>query len=112
MARGAEVDQEQQQPLVDQVKEYQARSRQAWAASSFLSSTSTASCSSSWLDGLLVIWELVLFALLLFTFVAFYFKFVGLAFCFAFGAALLYICMRLKRKHKRSKQRMLLPLSM
>jgi hypothetical protein len=49
MARGAEVDQElQQQPLVDQVKEYQARSRQAWAASSFLSATSTASSSSSW----------------------------------------------------------------
>jgi Flp pilus assembly protein TadB len=63
-------------------------------------------------DGLLSIQELVLFALLVFTFVALYFKFIGLAFFFACGAALLYVCIRLKRKHKRSKQRMLLPLSM
>ncbi|CAM0950826.1 unnamed protein product [Alopecurus aequalis] len=116
MARGAEVDQElQQQPLVDQSKEYQARSRHAWAASSFFSSTSTASSSYSWVDGLLVIWKLVLLALLVFTFVAVYFKFIGLAFFFSCSAALIYISMRLnkeERKHKRSKQTMLLPLSM
>uniref|UniRef100_A0ACD5YJ99 Uncharacterized protein n=1 Tax=Avena sativa TaxID=4498 RepID=A0ACD5YJ99_AVESA len=116
MARGAEVEQDlqqqQQQPLVDQVKEYQARSRNAWAASSFLSSTSSASSSYSWVDDLLVIWKLVLFALLVLTFVALYFQSRGLAFFFACIAALLYICIGLKRKHTRSKQRMLLPLSM
>ncbi|KQK23126.1 uncharacterized protein LOC100839975 [Brachypodium distachyon] len=116
MARGTEVDQGlQRQPLVEQVKEYQARYRHAWATSSFLSSTSTSSSSSSWIDVLLVIWELLFFALLVFTCVAFYFKFIGLAFSFLCVAALLYMCMRLtkeERKHKRSKQRMLLPLSM
>lgn len=64
---------------------------------------------------LLVIWELVLFALLVFACVAFYFKFIRLAFSFTCVTALLYMCMRLtkeERKHKRSKQRMLLPLSM
>ncbi|KAF7101713.1 hypothetical protein CFC21_102961 [Triticum aestivum] len=115
MARG--IDAEQQHPMAEQVKEYQARSRHAWAAASFFSSTSTSTSTagSSWVEVFLVIWELALYALLVFACIAFYFRSIGIALSFTCISALLYLCMRLtkeERKHKKSKQRMLLPLSM
>ncbi|XP_020148350.1 uncharacterized protein [Aegilops tauschii subsp. strangulata] len=117
MARG--IDAEQQHTMAEQVKEYQARSRHAWAAASFFSSTSTSTSTStagsSWVEVLLMIWKLALYALLVFACIAFYFKFIGIALSFTCISALLYLCMRLtkeERKHKKSKQRMLLPLSM
>ncbi|XP_044956251.1 uncharacterized protein LOC123407229 [Hordeum vulgare subsp. vulgare] len=114
MARGVDAEQ-QQHPMADQLKEYQARSRHAWAAASFFSSTSTSTTGSSWVEVFLVVRELALYALLLFACIAFYFKFVGIALSLTCISALLYLCMRLtkeERKHKKSKQRMLLPLSM
>ncbi|KAM3189286.1 hypothetical protein ACQJBY_067917 [Aegilops geniculata] len=113
MARG--IDAEQQHTMAEQVKEYQARSRHAWAAASFFSSTSTSTAGSSWVEVLLVICELALYALLVFACIAFYFRSIGIALSFTCISALLYLCMRLtkeERKHKKSKQRMLLPLSM
>ncbi|XP_037462908.1 uncharacterized protein LOC119334447 isoform X2 [Triticum dicoccoides] len=77
MARG--VDAEQQHPMAEQVKEYQARSKQAWATASFFSSTSASTAGSSWS--------------------------IGIALSFTCISALLYLCMRLtkeERKHKKS----------
>lgn len=61
-----------------------------------------------------MIGELALHALLVFACIAFYFKFIGIALSFTCISALIFLCMRLtkeERKHKKSKQRMLLPLS-
>ncbi|KAM3189285.1 hypothetical protein ACQJBY_067917 [Aegilops geniculata] len=103
MARG--IDAEQQHTMAEQVKEYQARSRHAWAAASFFSSTSTSTAGSSWVEVLLVICELALYALLVFACIAFYFRSIGIALSFTCISALLYLCMRLtkeERKHKKS----------
>ncbi|KAJ8461570.1 hypothetical protein OPV22_034496 [Ensete ventricosum] len=73
--------------LVEQLREYQMRPKYEWATVSFLSSSSyAASDASARVDVILVIWELLMFAFLVFSGVALYFR--------------------------RSRRRMLLPLSM
>ncbi|KAJ6736483.1 PROTEIN putative-RELATED [Salix viminalis] len=65
--------------LVDQLREYQIRSKHDWASVSFFSSTSN--LSSSRVDVVLfVIWELFIIAFLVFSAVSLYFRHMQLAF--------------------------------
>ncbi|KAM0942306.1 hypothetical protein DsansV1_C15g0136851 [Dioscorea sansibarensis] len=100
--------------LAEQLREYQIRSKHDWASLSLLSSSSTTSVSSR-VDVMSVIWELAIFALVVFSAVSLYFRHMRLAFSLIFAATLLYICMKITkqvRQNRKSKRRMLLPLSM
>ncbi|KAL4575413.1 hypothetical protein LXL04_022256 [Taraxacum kok-saghyz] len=100
--------------LVDQLREYQIRSKHDWASVSFFSSTSN--LSSSRVDVVVfVIWELAILAFFVFSAVALYFSHMKLAFGLATITLLLLLCMKLTKRIKlaqKKKRRMLLPLSM
>ncbi|KAH7669122.1 hypothetical protein IHE45_11G056400 [Dioscorea alata] len=105
--------------LAEQLREYQIRSKHDWASLSLLSSSSSSSSSttsvSSRVDVMSVIWELAIFALVVFSAVSLYFRHMRLAFSLMFVATLFYICMKITkqvRQNRKSKRRMLLPLSM
>ncbi|KAL7588091.1 uncharacterized protein LOC111885901 [Lactuca sativa] len=100
--------------LVDQLREYQIRSKHDWASVSFFSSTSN--LSSSRVDVVVfVIWELAILAFFVFSAVALYFSHMRLGFGLATITLLLLLCMKLTKRIKlaqKKKRRMLLPLSM
>ncbi|KAJ0964000.1 hypothetical protein J5N97_029122 [Dioscorea zingiberensis] len=98
--------------LADQLREYQICSKNDWAFLSFFSSTSNI---SSRMEVMSVIWELLTFGLIVFSAVSLYFRFMRLAFSLVCVAILLYICVKITkevRQNRKSKRRMLLPLSM
>ncbi|KAG5246566.1 NADH-ubiquinone oxidoreductase chain [Salix suchowensis] len=100
--------------LVDQLREYQIRSKHDWASVSFFSSTSN--LSSSRVDVVLfVIWELFIIAFLVFSAVSLYFRHMQLAFILVCITLLLLLCMKVTKQvrlARKKKRRMLLPLSM
>ncbi|XP_072968967.1 uncharacterized protein [Typha angustifolia] len=98
--------------LAEQLREYQIRSKHEWAALSFFSSTSN---SSSRVDVISVLWELLIFASLVFSGVALYFRYMKLAILLICLITLIVLCMKITkqvRQNRKSKRRMLLPLSM
>ncbi|KAG5246552.1 NADH-ubiquinone oxidoreductase chain [Salix suchowensis] len=101
--------------LVDQLREYQIRSKHDWASVSFFSSTSNLS-SSRYVDVVLfVIWELFIIAFLVFSAVSLYFRHMQLAFILVCITLLLLLCMKVTKQvrlARKKKRRMLLPLSM
>ncbi|KAI3816298.1 hypothetical protein L1987_15991 [Smallanthus sonchifolius] len=100
--------------LVDQLREYQIRSKHDWASMSFFSSTSN--LSSSRVDVVVfVIWELAILAFFVFSAVSLYFKHLRLGFGLATVTLLLLLSMKVTKRIKlaqKKKRRMLLPLSM
>ncbi|XP_010935222.1 uncharacterized protein [Elaeis guineensis] len=101
--------------LADQLREYQIRSKYEWATVSFLSASSSSSNTSSRVDVIFVIWELLMFAFLVFSGVALYFRYMRLAFSLICITTLILVCMKVTkqvRQNRKNKRRMLLPLSM
>ncbi|XP_076924833.1 uncharacterized protein LOC143587418 [Bidens hawaiensis] len=101
--------------LVDQLREYQIRSKHDWASMSFFSSTSNLSSSSRVDVVLFVIWELVILAFFVFSAVSLYFRHMKLGFGLATVTLLLLVSMKVTKRIKlaqKKKRRMLLPLSM
>ncbi|KAL8224217.1 hypothetical protein R6Q57_019692 [Mikania cordata] len=100
--------------LVDQLREYQIRSKHDWASMSFFSSTSNPSYSR--VDVVVfVAWELVILAFFVFSAVSLYFRHLILGFGLATITLLLLLSMKLTKRIKlaqKKKRRMLLPLSM
>ncbi|KAL1561131.1 hypothetical protein AAHA92_03872 [Salvia divinorum] len=100
--------------LVEQLREYQIRSKHDWASVSFFSSTTNVACSR--VDvAIFVIWELVILTFLVFAAVSLYFTHVMLAVVFIFFTMLLLLSMKVTKKvrlARNKKRRMLLPLSM
>ncbi|WOL18181.1 hypothetical protein Cni_G26974 [Canna indica] len=100
--------------LAEQLKESQTRSKHDWATVSFFASASSSNASSR-VDVVLVLWELLMFALLVFSGVALYFRHMKLAFLLICITAFMLVCMKITkqvRQNRKSKRRMLLPLSM
>ncbi|XP_057531630.1 uncharacterized protein LOC130809821 [Amaranthus tricolor] len=99
--------------LAEQLREYQIRSKNDWASTSFFSSNSNF---TSMVDIVVfVIWELVILAFLVFSAVSLYFRHVRLAFVLLSVTLLLLLCMKVSKKvrlARKKKRRMLLPLSM
>ncbi|XP_076881735.1 uncharacterized protein LOC143529950 [Bidens hawaiensis] len=101
--------------LVDQLREYQIRSKHDWASMSFFSSTSNLSSSSRVDVVVFVIWELVILAFFVFSAVSLYFRHMKLGFGLATVTLLLLVSMKVTKRIKlaqKKKRRMLLPLSM
>ncbi|KAJ0725375.1 hypothetical protein HanPI659440_Chr12g0458031 [Helianthus annuus] len=101
--------------LVDQLREYQVRSKHDWASMSFFSSTSNLSNSSRVDVVVFVIWELVILAFFVFSAVSLYFRHLRLGFGLATVTLLLLLSMKVTKRIKlaqKKKRRMLLPLSM
>ncbi|PIN08624.1 hypothetical protein CDL12_18795 [Handroanthus impetiginosus] len=100
--------------LVEQLREYQIRSKHDWASVSFF--TSTSNLTSSRVDvAIFVIWELVILSFLVFSAVSLYFRHLRLAIILLCVAMLLLLCMKVTkqvRQARKKKRRMLLPLSM
>ncbi|CAK9313228.1 unnamed protein product [Citrullus colocynthis] len=100
--------------LVEQLREYQIRSKHEWASVSFFSSTSN--ISSSRVDVVIfVIWELIILSFLVFSAVSLYFRHMQLAFILVCITLLLLLCMKVTKQvrlARKKKRRMLLPLSM
>ncbi|XP_076914465.1 uncharacterized protein LOC143573484 [Bidens hawaiensis] len=100
--------------LVEQLREYQIRSKHDWASISLFSPTSN--LYTSRVDVVIfVIWELVILAFFVFCAVSLYYRQLKLALVLASVTLLLLLCMKVtkhvKLAHKK-KRRMLLPLSM
>ncbi|OAY70962.1 uncharacterized protein LOC109727011 [Ananas comosus] len=98
--------------LAEQLREYQIRSKHEWATLSYFASTAS---SSSRVDVVLVLWELLMFAFFVFSGVALYFRYMRVAFFLVCVTAVILVCMKIAKKvrqNRRSKRRMLLPLSM
>ncbi|KAG5065086.1 hypothetical protein AAZX31_04G018700 [Glycine max] len=101
--------------LVEQLREYQIRSKHDWASVSFFSSTSSNITTSRVDVVLFVIWELVILAFLVFSVVSLYFKHIRLAFILVCITILLLLCMKITKQvrlARKKRRRMLLPLSM
>ncbi|CAL9126736.1 unnamed protein product [Musa textilis] len=101
--------------LVEQLREYQMRPKYEWATVSFFSSSYAASDASARVDVILVIWELLMFAFLVFSGVALYFRYMKLVFLLMCLTTLMLVCMKITKQvgqNRKSKRRMLLPLSM
>nr|XP_043609259.1 uncharacterized protein LOC122581155 [Erigeron canadensis] len=101
--------------LVDQLREYQVRSKHDWASVSFFSSTSNFSHSSRVDVVVFVLWELVILAFFVFSAVSLYFRHLRLGFVLATITLLLLLSMKVTKRIKlnqKKKRRMLLPLSM
>ncbi|XP_071689958.1 uncharacterized protein [Rutidosis leptorrhynchoides] len=100
--------------LVDQLREYQIRSKHDWASVSFFSSTSN--LPSSRVDVVVfVVWELAILAFFVFSAVSLYFRHLRLGFILAGITLLLLLSMKVTKRIKlaqKKKRRMLLPLSM
>ncbi|XP_039138279.1 uncharacterized protein LOC120275658 [Dioscorea cayenensis subsp. rotundata] len=98
--------------LAEQLKEYQIRSKNEWASLSFFSSTSNI---SSRMEVISVIWELLTLALIVLSAVSLYFGYIRVTFFLVFVAILIFIFAKIAkevRQSRKSKRRMLLPLSM
>ncbi|KAL8229403.1 hypothetical protein R6Q57_014303 [Mikania cordata] len=100
--------------LVEQLREYQIRTKHDWASISLFSPTSN--LYTSRVDVVIfVIWELVILAFFVFSAVSLYYRQLKLALVLATVTLLLLLCMKVtkhvKLAHKK-KRRMLLPLSM
>ncbi|XP_019465122.1 PREDICTED: uncharacterized protein LOC109363341 [Lupinus angustifolius] len=101
--------------LVEQLREYQIRSKHEI---SFFSSSSSSSSnfSTSRVDVVVfVIWELFILAFLVFSAVSLYFRHIQLGFILVCITVLLLLCMKIAKQvrlAKKKKRRMLLPLSM
>ncbi|KAH1123771.1 hypothetical protein AAZX31_06G018800 [Glycine max] len=101
--------------LVEQLREYQIRSKHDWASVSFFSSTSSNITTSRVDVVVFVIWELVILAFLVFSVVSLYFKHIRLAFILVCITILLLLCMKITKQvrlARKKRRRMLLPLSM
>ncbi|CAL0328702.1 unnamed protein product [Lupinus luteus] len=100
--------------LVEQLREYQIRSKRE--ISFFSSSSSSSNFSASRVDVVIfVIWELFILAFLVFSAVSLYFRHIRLAFILVCITVLLLLCMKIAKQvrlAKKKKRRMLLPLSM
>ncbi|XP_023536767.1 uncharacterized protein LOC111798046 [Cucurbita pepo subsp. pepo] len=100
--------------LVEQLREYQIRSKHEWASVSLFSSASN--ITSSRVDVVIfVIWELIILAFLVFSAVSLYFRHMQLASILVCITMLLLICMKVTKQvrlARKKKRRMLLPLSM
>ncbi|XP_022999777.1 uncharacterized protein LOC111494024 [Cucurbita maxima] len=100
--------------LVEQLREYQIRSKHDWASASFFSSTSN--ITSSRVDVVIfVIWELIILSFLVFSAVSLYFRHMQLTFVLICITMLLIVCMKVTKQMRlarKKKRRMLLPLSM
>ncbi|KAE9620947.1 hypothetical protein Lal_00018946 [Lupinus albus] len=98
--------------LVEQLREYQIRSKHEC---SFFSSSSS-NFSTSRVDVVVfVIWELFILAFLVFSVVSLYFRHIRLAFILVCITVLLLLSMKIAKQvrlAKKKKRRMLLPLSM
>ncbi|URE14849.1 hypothetical protein MUK42_10918 [Musa troglodytarum] len=93
--------------LAEQLKEYQIPFRSDWPTAS--------SNSSSRVDVIFAIWEVLMFACLVFTGVSLYFRYMRLAFLLICVTIIILVCMRITnkvRQNRKSTRRMLLPLSM
>ncbi|XP_078446320.1 uncharacterized protein LOC144715260 [Wolffia australiana] len=100
--------------LAEQLREYQIRSKHDWASFSFFSSTAATAPSKS--DVVIsVLLELWMFAFLIFSGISYYLGYIWASFFLLCGAVLVYAAMRVVkrvRQNRKSKRRMLLPLSM
>ncbi|XP_074581045.1 uncharacterized protein LOC141837565 [Curcuma longa] len=99
--------------LAEQLREYQVRSKHEWATLSFFSSTATNT--SSWVDVILVVWELSMFASLIFSGVALFFRYIKVALVLISLTFLMLLCIKVTkqaRKNRKMRRKMLLPLSM
>ncbi|KAG6526431.1 uncharacterized protein LOC122047636 [Zingiber officinale] len=87
-----------------------------WPPSAFSSSVfSPASSSSSRVDVVLVMWDILMFACLVFTGVSLYFRYLKFAFFLLLVTIVFLICMKITkqvRQNRKSMRRLLLPLSM
>ncbi|KAG6505679.1 uncharacterized protein LOC121986323 [Zingiber officinale] len=93
--------------LAEQLREYQVRSSHEWAIVSFFT--------SSRVDVILVLWELLMFAFIVFSGVALYFQYIKVALVLVFLTFLMLVGMKVTRQVRRNnkmKRKMLLPLSM
>ncbi|XP_042391411.1 uncharacterized protein LOC121982429 [Zingiber officinale] len=93
--------------LAEQLREYQVRSSHEWAIVSFFT--------SSRVDVILVLWELLMFAFIVFSGVALYFQYIKVALVLVFLTLLMLVGMKVTRQVRRNrkmKRKMLLPLSM
>ncbi|KAG6502230.1 uncharacterized protein LOC121998626 [Zingiber officinale] len=99
--------------LAEQLREYQVRSKHEWATLSFFSSTATNT--SSWVDAILVVWELSMLASLIFSGVALFFRYMKAALVLISLTFLMFLCIKVTkqvRRNRKMKRKMLLPLSM
>ncbi|XP_074564393.1 uncharacterized protein LOC141820928 [Curcuma longa] len=93
--------------LAEQLREYQVRSSHEWAIVSFVT--------SSRVDVILVLWELLMFAFIVFSGVALYFQYIKVALVLVFLTFLMLVGIKVTRQVRRNrkmKRKMLLPLSM
>ncbi|CAL0333176.1 unnamed protein product [Lupinus luteus] len=101
--------------LVEQLREYQIRSKHDWSFFSSPSSSSSNFATSRVDVVVFVIWELFILAFLVFSAVSLYFRHIRLAFVLVCITVLLLLCMKIAKQvrlAKKKKRRMLLPLSM
>ncbi|CAA6673538.1 unnamed protein product [Spirodela intermedia] len=99
--------------LAEQLREYQIRSKNDWASFSFFSSTANIPSRADVVISVLL--ELWIFALLIFSGISLYLRYMRVAFLLICAATLLFVFMRVVkrvRQNRKSKRRMLLPLSM
>ncbi|KAI3824431.1 hypothetical protein L1987_05890 [Smallanthus sonchifolius] len=100
--------------LVEQLREYQIRTKHDWASISLFSPGSN--LYTSRVDVVVfVIWELVILAFLVFSAVSLYYRQLKLALVLSTVTLLLLLCMKVTKHVKlarKKKRRMLLPLSM
>ncbi|KAL7614957.1 uncharacterized protein LOC111889520 [Lactuca sativa] len=102
--------------LVDQLRDYQIRSKNDWASISFFTKTASLSYTSSRMDMMMfVIWELLILSFIVSSVVSLYLTQVKLAFILSTITSLLLLCMKVTKKVKlnmKKNRRMRLPLSM
>ncbi|KAK9065086.1 hypothetical protein SSX86_016469 [Deinandra increscens subsp. villosa] len=102
--------------LVEQLREYQIRTKHDWASFSLFSPTSNNNLYTSRVDVVIfVIWELVILAFFVFSAFALYYRQLKVALVLATITLLLLLCMKVTKHVKlarKKKRRMLLPLSM
>nr|XP_043634340.1 uncharacterized protein LOC122605454 [Erigeron canadensis] len=101
--------------LVDQLREYQIRSNHNWASVSFISSNARIPSSSRMDMMLFVIWELLILSLIVSSAISLYFSHMSLTLILATVSWLLLLCMKVFKQvklSKKTKQMMMLPLSM
>ncbi|MQM07554.1 hypothetical protein Taro_040398 [Colocasia esculenta] len=99
--------------LAEQLREYQIRSKYDWASVSFFSSTANIPSRADVIIS--VIWELLIISFLVLSGVSIYLRYMRIAFLLICIASILLMCMKITkqvRKNRKSKRRMLLPLSM
>ncbi|KAI3724561.1 hypothetical protein L2E82_36342 [Cichorium intybus] len=102
--------------LVDQLRDYQIRSKHDWASISFFTKTASLSYSLSRMDMMMfVIWELLILAFIVSSAVSLYLTHLELGLILATITSLLLLCMKVTKKvklNRKKNRRMRLPLSM